>query len=156
MFTSADARRKYLKPSKTSVSNAEDLIEGSTKKELTTVPVTTPRSLATRRLRNLTSILQLSLLRRDTDRALRAFSLLLRCERHGVRLATLWELGLEVLLRSHGIESGKAEEFLGRARLASSDIGHHPTTEKQVTLIFILSNALVGRLVFLSSGCHDS
>src|SRR5271168_2935004 len=124
MFASTYTRLKYLKRSETSVSKAEDLVDRKTKGELTTVPITNSRSLATRRLRNLTSILQLSLLRRDTNRALRAFSLLLRCERHGVRLATLWELGLEVLLRTSGIQSGKAEEFLGRARLASSDIGH--------------------------------
>jgi len=93
----------------------------------------TPRSLVTRRIQNLTAILQLSLLRRDIKRAQRAFGLLLRCDRHGVSLRKLWELGLEILLRSSGISKDRAEEFLGRVRLTSSDIGHHPTTEKQVS-----------------------
>ena len=44
----------------------------------------------------------------------------------------LWELGMEILLRSSRVSKIKAEEFLGRVRLTSSDIGHHPTTEKQV------------------------
>jgi hypothetical protein len=95
------------------------------------------RSLVTRRIQNLTAILQISLLRRDIKRAERAFAILLRCERHGVKLSTLWELGLEVLLRSSGVSKIKAEEFLGRVRLTSSDIGHHPTTEKQVQHLFL-------------------
>ena len=99
------------------------------------------RSLITRRIKNLTVILHLSLLRRDIERAQRAFSILLRCERHGVNLRTLWELGLEVLLRSSGTSKVKAEEFLGRVRLTSSDIGHHPTAEKQVCVLVVAFNA---------------
>jgi len=93
------------------------------------------KSLAIRRVQNLTAILNLSLLRTDNKRAVRAFSLLLRCERHGVTLRMLWELGLEVLMRSPGTSSkAKAEEFLGRVRLTSSDIGRHSTTEKKVII----------------------
>jgi len=102
------------------------------------LPSTSPlksRSIAAKRLQNLTTILNLSLLRRDYTRAERAFAMLLRCERHGVSLRTLWELGLELLVRSTGSDKVKAEEFLGRVRLAASDIGHHPTTEKQVIFL---------------------
>jgi hypothetical protein len=90
------------------------------------------RSLVTRRVRNLGAILHLSLVRRDNERARRAFSVLLRCEKHGVNMRTLWELGLEILLRSSRTSKQRAEEFLARVRLTSSDIGHHPTAEKQV------------------------
>jgi hypothetical protein len=90
------------------------------------------RSLVRRRIQSLAAILNVSLLRRDIERANRAFSLLLRCERDGVDLKFLWELGLEILLRSPGVPKTKAEEFLGRVRLTASDVGHHPTTEKQV------------------------
>jgi hypothetical protein len=94
------------------------------------------RSLATKRLQNLTAILHVSLLRRDIKRAERAFAILLRCEKQGVSLRTLWELGLEVALRSTGVSSGKAEEFLARVRLASADIGHRPVTQKNVHLFY--------------------
>jgi hypothetical protein len=98
----------------------------------TTLP-TISRSLVTRRIQNLTAILNISILRRDTQRALRAFSLLLRCERHGgVTLSTLWELGLEVLIYAERPSTDKAEEFLARVRLTSSDVGRHATTEKLV------------------------
>ena len=93
-----------------------------------------PRSLVTRRLQNLTAVLHISLLRRDTKHAQRAFAMLLRCERHGVSLKALWDLGAEILFRS-SVEHDpklKAEEFLARVRLSSSDVGHHPTTQKQV------------------------
>jgi hypothetical protein len=68
--------------------------------------------------------------------------MLLRCERHGVSLRTLWELGFEILLRSSGADKQKAEEFIGRVRLAASDIGRHPTTEKQVLMPSPMVNPL--------------
>ena len=99
------------------------------------------RSVITRRIQTLTAILQISLLRRDIPRATRAFSILLRCERHGVNLTMLWELGLEILLRSSSgvsMVNKKAEEFLGRVRLTSSDVGHHRTTEKRVDIAYLV------------------
>jgi RNA polymerase I-specific transcription initiation factor Rrn11 len=92
------------------------------------------RSLVTRRLENLSAVLHLALLRRDHERAERTFAMLLRCERHGVNLRTLWGYGLEILLRSPSASQEKAEEFLARARLSASDIGRHATSEKQVSL----------------------
>jgi len=128
MFASSNSREKYRKRIKTksedNVSSQHKLLQDTSTKE--------PRSLVTRRLRNVTTILHLSLLRRDIPRAERAFALLLRSEKHGTSLTTLWELGLEILLRSSRVSPSAAEEFLGRVRLTSSDIGHHPTAEKQV------------------------
>lgn len=92
------------------------------------------RYLKTRRLRNLTTILHLSLLRRDIPRAEKAFAILLRSESDGVKLSTLWELGLEILLRSTRVSASAAEEFLGRVRLTTSDIGRQPAAEKQVRM----------------------
>lgn len=135
MFASVNARTKYKKGPKASAHPATN----GKSNELSLSPqvscssvYTVSRSLFTRRIQNLTAILHISLLRRDIPRAQRAFSILLRCERHGVHLSMLWELGLEILLRSSGVSKVKAEEFLRRVRLTSSDIGHHPTTEKQV------------------------
>jgi hypothetical protein len=132
MFASVDARKKY----KRWVGSPGDQdVQHNDKVEQTLSENPVPklsRSLVTRRIHNLTAILNVSLLRRDHKRAQRAFSLLLRCERHGVNLSTLWELGLEVLLQNEGLSKDKAEEFLGRVRLTSSDVGRHPTTEKQV------------------------
>src|SRR5271170_7069069 len=94
------------------------------------------KSLSLRRVQNLTAILHLSLLRRDNKRALRAFSLILRCEKHGVTLRKLWELGVEVWMRSTtGTSKAKAEEFLGRVRLTSTDVGRHSTTEQKVACL---------------------
>lgn len=92
-----------------------------------------PRNIATRCVQNLTAILHTSLLRRDILRAQRAFSILLRCERRGVSLKHIWELGLEILMRSSGVSKVKVEEFLVRVRISSSDVGHHPTTGKEVS-----------------------
>lgn len=132
MFASVDARTKYKRwiepPGDHDVQNNDKIEQIQSE---TPIPKLS-RSLGIRRIHNLTAILNVSLLRRDHKRAQRAFSLLLRCERHGVNLSTLWELGLEVLLQSEGLSKDKAEEFLGRVRLTSSDVGRHPTTEKQV------------------------
>src|SRR5208282_4346496 len=146
MFASVNARTKYKKglkasehPATTRKSNEISLSPEVSRYSVSRVS----RSLFTRRIQNLTAILHISLLRRDIPRAQRAFSILLRCERHGVSLSMLWELGLEILLRSSGVSKVKAEEFLGRVRLTSSDIGHHPTTEKQV--LFSVFNFNIGR-----------
>jgi hypothetical protein len=130
MFASANSREKYRKRLKTK----PDEDASSEKHSLQDTVPKEPRSLVTRRLRNVTTILHLALLRRDIPRAERAFALLLRSEKHGVSLTTLWELGLEILLRSSRVSATTAEEFLGRVRLTSSDIGHHPTAEKQVCI----------------------
>lgn len=135
MFASVNARTKYKKglkaPERPATKGKSNEI--SLSPEVSGYSVSrVSRSLFTRRIQNLTAILHISLLRRDIPRAQRAFSILLRCERHGVNLSMLWELGLEILLRSSGVSKVKAEEFLRRVRLTSSDIGHHPTTEKQV------------------------
>jgi hypothetical protein len=129
MFASVNSRSEYAKrlPAKDQSSNFLHSLEREGNDPKFT------RSLVTRRLQNLSAALHLSLLRRDNRRAQRAFAMLLRCERHGVSLRTLWDLGLEILLRSSVESKLKAEEFLARVRLASSDIGHHPTTEKQVS-----------------------
>jgi RNA polymerase I-specific transcription initiation factor RRN11 len=100
---------------------------------------TRQRNINTQRIQNLTTILHTSLLRRDIPRAQRAFSILLRCERQGVTLKGMWELGQEILMRSSGASKVKVEEFLQRVRLSSSDIGHHPTTEKEVFCLVFLS-----------------
>ena len=131
MFASVDARIKYKKR-KASVVDLEDEDDEFIDAPLEPTVPKLSRSLVTSRVQNLATILNLSLLRRDHTRAQRAFALLLRCERHGVTLSTLWELGLEVLIRSSGASKVKAEEFLGRVRLTSSDVGRNPTTEKQV------------------------
>jgi hypothetical protein len=133
MFASLNARVKY-KPRFASEEDiyVQDNSELHVKPPQEGTSEKPSRSLATCRIQNLTAILNLSLLRRDHKRALRAFSLLLRCERHGVALAMLWELGLEVLIYSATTSKDKAEEFLQRVRLTSSDVGRHPTTEKQV------------------------
>jgi len=96
------------------------------------------KSLSLRRVQNLTAIIHLSLLRRDKKRALRAFSLVLRCEKYGVTLRKLWELGMEVLMRSaKGTSKAKAEEFLGRVRLTSTEVGRHSTTQQKVNNRFL-------------------
>lgn len=132
MFASANSREKY----RTHLQSKIEDKESSQSKTFQHVLSKEPRSLATRRLRNITTILHLSLLRRDIPRAERAFALLLRSEKHGVSLNTLWELGLEVLIRSTRVSPTAAEEFLGRVRLTSSDIGHHPTAQKHVYTIW--------------------
>lgn len=119
MFASVNSRQKY-----TNASQDLTLEERQFGK--------VPRELVTRRIQSLSAILHLSLLRRDIERATRAFSILLRCAQHGVTLSTLWELGLEILLRSSGASKQAAEEFLGRVRLASHEVGHSPTSAKQV------------------------
>ena len=131
MFASSNSREKYRKRLK--IKNEVDESSQTTSQQYTLSKE--PRSLATRRLRNITTILHLSLLRRDIPRAERAFALLLRSEKHGVSLNTLWELGLEILLRSSRVSPTAAEEFLGRVRLTSSDIGHHPTAQKHVHIL---------------------
>jgi RNA polymerase I specific initiation factor len=138
MFASVNARTRYKKGLKASGTPTDGSVENSVlpKSETYLVPKVS-QSLITRRIQNLTAILHLSLLRRDIKRAKRAFSILLRCERYGINLRMLWELGLEILLRSSGASKVKAEEFLGRVRLAASDIGHHPTTEKQVRTFYL-------------------
>jgi hypothetical protein len=133
MFASANPREKYRKELKTE--DEEDSLSrpSSSHDPASQQPV---RSLVTRRLRNITTILHLALLRRDIPRAERAFAILLRSAKHGTSLSTLWELGLEILLRSTRVSASAAEEFLGRVRLTSSDIGRHPTSEKQVRILF--------------------
>lgn len=128
MFASASLRTTYKKARKSHHID-DDVILNQVQDD---VSPTKRRSIAAQRLENLSTILHLALLRRDVKRAERAFAMLLRCERHAVSLRTLWELGLEILLRSTGADKQKAEEFIGRVRLAASDIGRHPTTEKQV------------------------
>lgn len=125
MFASVSTRSKQKVQFK---QDGETLVPLQSK----TIDPKASRSLGTKRLQNLTAILHVSLLRRDIKRAERAFAILLRCEKQGVSLRTLWELGLEVALRSTGVSSGRAEEFLARVRLASSDIGHKPATQKKV------------------------
>jgi RNA polymerase I specific initiation factor len=139
MFAPVDSRIRYRRRRKLS---AEAGIQDSMNNSIHLSGPFSPkvnRSLVTRRVQNLGAILHLSLLRRDKERAQKAFSILLRCEKHGVNMRTLWELGLEILLRSSGASKLKAEEFLARVRLTSSDIGHHPTTEKQVTIFIAFS-----------------
>ena len=125
MFTSASLRslQKQIRLATGRQSQQLNIIESTPSES---------RSISTNVIENLTTILHLSLLRRDVKRAERAFAMLLRCERHGVSLRTLWELGLEILLRSGGIKNPKIDEFLGRVRLAASDVGRHPATAKQV------------------------
>lgn len=134
MFASVDSRARYRRQRLSAEPGKQELINhsGPFSRKIN-------RSLVTQRVQNLSTILHLSLLRRDNERALRAFSVLLRCEKHGVNMRTLWELGLEILLRSSGASKIKAEEFLARVRLTSSDIGHHPTTEKQVAIFISAS-----------------
>ena len=136
MFASVSARPAWgrLKAPTFSESNDDDGFA----EEIESLISRKSKSLALRRVQNLTAILNVSLLRRDKKRALRAFSLLLRCEKHGVTLRMLWELGLEVLMKSTETSSkAKAEDFLGRVRLTSSDIGRHSTTEKKVIITFL-------------------
>jgi hypothetical protein len=132
MFASVSARSKYKAELKSSTAQLNDDEETPVPLQPKTLEPKAPRSLSSKRLQNITAILHISLLRRDIKRAERAFAILLRCEKHGVTLRMLWELGLEITIRSTGISKGKAEEFLARVRLASSDIGHHPTTQKNV------------------------
>ena len=132
MFASVSARAGWGGLKAPTRPESDDDDNGSAE-EIESIISRKSKSLAIRRVQNLTAILNISLLRRDNKRALRAFSLLLRSEKHGVTLRMLWELGLEVLMRSAGTSSkAKAEEFLGRVRLTSSDIGRHSTTEKKV------------------------
>jgi RNA polymerase I specific initiation factor len=126
MFASINSRTKYDKKQKPGELQTHPL------------PDKVPRELVTRRIQSLTAILYLSLLRRDIPRAKRAFSILLRCEKHGVTLSTLWELGLEILIRSTGSSKEVAEEFLGRVRLASSEIGHSAKTAQQVFVFMFI------------------
>jgi RNA polymerase I specific initiation factor len=109
-------------------SSIQDLVKGRSKG----ASERHPRNIRTRWVQNLATILHVSLLRRDIPRAQRAFSLLLRCERQGVALKDMWELGQEILVQASETSELKVEEFLQRVRLSSGDIGHHPTTEKQV------------------------
>jgi hypothetical protein len=131
MFVSVDSRNEYLSQAK-----AKDSLSGRIRFfDLANHHPKVSRSLVTRRLENLSAVLHLSLFRRDNKRAQRAFTMLLRCERHGINLRTLWEYGLEILIRSSRDSQVKPEEFLARVRLASSDIGRHPATEKQVNCL---------------------
>jgi len=127
MFASVNARAEWsrLKPqTRSEIGDLEDTENPVPKQS---------KSLSFRRVQNLTAILHLSLLRRDEKRAVRAFSLILRCEKHGVTLRKLWELGVEVLMRSRtGTSKIRAEEFLGRVRLTSTDVGRHSRTEQKV------------------------
>src|SRR5438046_10643858 len=103
MFASVNARTKYkigLKASAYPATNGKSN-EISLLPQLSGYSVSkASRSLFTRRIQNLTAILHISLLRRDIPRAERAFSILLRCERHGVNLSILWALGLEIFVLS--------------------------------------------------------
>jgi hypothetical protein len=132
MFASVNARAGWGRLKAPALPESDDN-DNESAEEIESIISRKSKSLAIRRVQNLTAILNVSLLRRDNKRALRAFSLLLRCEKHGVTLRMLWELGLEVLMRSTETSSKvKAEEFLGRVRLTSSDIGRHSTTENKV------------------------
>ena len=131
MFASVDSRKKYNKGPRRHPSRRQDAQAPAPQARNSGLGVN--RSLVTRRIKNLSTILHISLLRRDIKRAERAFSILLRCERHGVNLRTLWDIGLEILLRSSANSTVKAKEFLARVRLTSSDIGHHPTAASQVS-----------------------
>jgi hypothetical protein len=135
MFASVSSRTRYKTQLKSSAAQQNQDAENPVPVQPKTFEPKASRSLSSRRLQNITAILHTSLLRRDIKRAERAFGILLRCEKHGVTLPMLWELGLEVTLRSTGISKGKAEEFLGRVRLASSDIGRRPTPQKNVVPI---------------------
>jgi hypothetical protein len=128
MFASVNARAEWSRLNRPQIGHRQD----------TEIPLPKQsKSLSFRRVQNLTAILQLSLLRRDNKRALRAFSLVLRCEKHGVTLTKLWELGVEVLMKSTtGTSKARAEEFLGRVRLTSADVGRHSTTEQKVGHVF--------------------
>lgn len=132
MFASVNARAGWSRPkAQTHPESQGNVVAGDTESLISR----NNRSLGQRRVQNLVAILHLSLLRRDEKRALRAFSLLLRCEKYGCTLRTLWELGLEVLMRLPETSKVKAEEFLGRVRLTSSDVGRHTTTQKTVQII---------------------
>ena len=151
MFTSIREPRK--RPARTSGRDGDEKSDGAPYPQIFTQK--TPRSLVTRRIQNLTAILQLSLLRRDITRAQRAFGLLLRCGGHGASIRRLWEHGLEILVRSSGASKDRAEEFLGRVRLMSSDIGHHPTTEKQVRRPLGYLVTVLARFVVFRISCPD-
>ena len=140
MFASVNARAEWNRLSAGKRSETGDVTEKTSQSPEKFLPKQT-KSLALRRVQNLTAILQLSLLRRDLKRAQRAFSLLLRCEKHGVTLRKLWELGSEAMIRSTGVSKSKAEEFLVRVRLSSSEVGRHSTTEEKVMLRFFLINS---------------
>lgn len=133
MFASANSRPKY---SKQIIKKKEDENDASRfSSSYDPAAKEEARYLVTHRLRNLTTILHLSLLRRDIPRAERAFAILLRSTKHGATLSQLWELGLEILLRSTRVSASAAEEFLGRVRLTSSNVVRHPTVEKKVRMI---------------------
>ena len=152
MFASVSTRTRYKTQLKSLGTQLNQ--DGETPVPVQSKPLepTASRSLSSRRLQNITAILHTSLLRRDIKRAERAFAILLRCEKHGVTLRMLWELGLEVTLRSTGISKGRAEEFLGRVRLASSDIGRRPTPQKNVlpTLVCLMISWWLNSRLFLS------
>jgi hypothetical protein len=137
MFASVSTRSRYKAQQKSSAAQLHQDGEPPTPLQPKIQEPNPSRFLGSKRLQNITAILHISLLRRDIKRAERAFAILLRCEKHGVTLRMLWELGLEVTIRSTGISKGKAEEFLARVRLASSDIGRHPTVQKNVIPVSI-------------------
>lgn len=154
MFASANSRQKYRKQIKPEDDEDERSRHSSSYDPAAKEPA---RSLVTRRLGNVTTILHLSLLRRDIPRAERAFAVLLRSAKHGVSLSTLWELGLEILLRSTRLSEPATEDFLGRVRLTSSDIGRHPTAEKQVRILPLdLIMTVDGCIIFCAFGADDT